>query len=83
MRTGRCDKCGQPCCVIVMKSPIIDRQARAELGKDLYDWCLDCARLKYPNFTLAQRKPVSSTRRPWFERYEAAAQQVYEAAAAR
>jgi hypothetical protein len=78
----RCDKCGQPS-VIVMGSPIIDRRVRADLGKNCFDWCLDCARLKYPNFSAPQPKSKPKPRQsrtPWFLVYEAAAQQVYEAA---
>jgi hypothetical protein len=60
--TRRCDKCGRRR-VIVMGSPITDRQVRAELGRDLYDWCLECARVRHPTFTPAPRKP-------WFVKYE-------------
>lgn len=66
-KTSRCDKCGHRR-VLVMRSPIIDRDHRTELRRDLYRWCLPCARLRHPSFT-PQPTPKPEPRRPWFETY--------------
>lgn len=64
-RRRRCDNCGHRR-VIVMGAQIIDREIRADLGRDYYSWCLACARHRHPRFT-PQRKPTTEQRRPWFE----------------